>query len=66
MVCKNCKSTNIASVHAKCSDMCSVIYEDGYEREGYVPAGIGIGGGDYVEFKYCLNCGMIQDDFPLT
>ena len=65
MTCKNCKSTRVASVSAKCSDCCSVIYDDGYSEEGYVPRDIGIGGGDYLEFKYCLDCGMIQDDFPL-
>jgi hypothetical protein len=32
---------------------------------GYVPTGIGIGGNDYLEFDYCLNCGQIQDEnFP--
>jgi hypothetical protein len=23
------------------------------------------GSGDYVEFKYCLECGKIQDNFPV-
>jgi hypothetical protein len=27
---------------------------------------MGIGGGDYVEFDYCLNCGQIQGQFPLN
>jgi hypothetical protein len=26
---------------------------------------MGIGGGDYVAFSYCLDCGQIQGDFPL-
>jgi hypothetical protein len=35
------------------------------EYDGYVPTGIGIGGNDYLEFDYCLNCGQIQDvGFP--
>lgn len=26
---------------------------------------MGIGGGDYVEFDYCLDCGQIQGTFPV-
>ena len=26
---------------------------------------MGIGGGDYIEFAYCLDCGQIQKDFPV-
>jgi hypothetical protein len=63
--CNKCSSTRLASVSAKCSDACSVVFEDGYVEEGYVPENIGIGGGDYLEFQYCLDCGMIQDDFPI-
>lgn len=38
----------------------------GQSYDGYVLSGIGIGGGDYVEFKYCLDCGQIQGDFPIS
>jgi len=31
----------------------------------YVPGDFGIGGGDYIRFDYCLECGKIQGDFPL-
>jgi hypothetical protein len=24
-----------------------------------------IGGGDYVDFKFCLDCGQINGDWPL-
>ena len=27
--------------------------------------GDGIGGDDYIEFEYCLECGMMQDQFPI-
>jgi hypothetical protein len=33
--------------------------------KGYVPNDLGIGGGSYIEFSYCLYCGQIQDIFPL-
>jgi hypothetical protein len=26
---------------------------------------MGIGHGDYIEFRYCLNCGQIQGEFPI-
>ena len=35
-------------------------------QEGYVPENLNIGGGDYIEFTYCLQCGKIQGDFPIT
>jgi len=36
------------------------------EYKGCVPSSIGIGSGDYIEFIYCLNCGQIQEKFPIT
>jgi hypothetical protein len=64
MTCK-CGSTRIIKFDAKCSDMSVTQYQD-VEREGYMPGGIGIGGGDYVEFRYCADCGQIQNFTPLT
>lgn len=63
MKCIKCSSDRIFSINAKCSDLCFSRYK-GDEKDGYVPDGFGIGGGDYVEFKHCLNCGQIQDGFP--
>jgi len=54
------------SVSAKCSDLFSATLL-GASYNGYVPREIGIGGGDFVEFDYCLDCGQIQgDSFPVT
>lgn len=64
MSCQRCKSKRIAEVNGKCSDMCS--YEvSGTEVSGYVPSDLGVGGGDYIEVKYCLDCGQLQGKFPL-
>lgn len=65
MECTNCKSDRIIELCAKCSDLCNVEYK-GQEHDGYVPDGMGIGGGDYIEFNMCLMCGMVQgiDDLP--
>lgn len=64
-----CGSTRVARVNAKCSDMCSIGY-GAKLYDGYVPSGIGItkrgGGGDYVEFDYCLDCGQMQGKFPIS
>ena len=64
MSCKTCGSERVVSVSGKCSDMFGLA-GDGVDMDGYVPDGIGIGGGDYMSFCYCLECGQIQDDFPV-
>ncbi len=60
-----CEKPNIARVNAKCSDLCFVGFSNGIESNGYAPYGINIGGGDYMNFSYCLNCGKIVGDFPV-
>lgn len=35
------------------------------DYDGYVPTDVGIGGGDYIRFEYCLECGQIQGEFPV-
>lgn len=64
MKCQKCLSERVAYICAKCSDngSCKI---DGQENNGYVLGDMGIGGGDYVEFSWCLECGQIQGKFPL-
>ena len=64
MKCKCGDSKRVASINAKCSDLC-FFTGDGVERDGYVPYHMGVGGGDYVEFDFCMDCGQIDGDFPL-
>jgi hypothetical protein len=64
MSCQRCKSDRILKVSAKCSDGFMSTF-DGRDYEGYVPGDIGIGGGDYIQFDLCMDCGQIQGDFPL-
>lgn len=69
MFCITCGSGSIASISAKCSDMCEVdVPTDNFSHSGYVPNHMGVGRGhsDYVEFRWCLTCGQIQDEFPMT
>lgn len=65
MACQNCGSEQVAQVSGKCSDMCSFRLGD-KEIHGYVPGKLGVGGSDYIEFHYCLDCGQIQAPFPVS
>lgn len=64
MPCQNCKSERIAEISAKSSDL-NHIAVGNKETDGYVTEGLGIGGGDYVDFSWCLECGQIQGSFPV-
>lgn len=64
MICDNCKSERLLGIKAKCDDRCSVDF-NAYQNHDYVPRDIGLGGGDYIEFDVCLNCGKVQGEFPL-
>ena len=62
--CQQCRSPRLARVLGHCSDMCSIDLA-GTHTHGYVPRDLGIGGGDDVHFRYCLDCGQIQGTFPV-
>jgi len=64
-MCQSCKADRVISVSAKCSDLFWMRWPKGKEQDGYVPRFLGIGGGDYVEFSYCLDCGQIQGKWPV-
>jgi hypothetical protein len=59
-----CEPKRIASINAKCSDLCYIRIGQS-EHDGYVPDDMGIGGGDYINFDLCLECGKIQGKFPV-
>lgn len=63
MTCSHCDSRRIADVSGKCSDMSDVTIGD-IVHDGYMPEDLGIGGGDYISFRFCLDCGTIQGEFP--
>jgi len=60
-----CEKREVIRVMGKCSDLCQVMYPGGTESNGEVPYNINIGGGDYLEFDYCMNCGQMVGDFPV-
>jgi hypothetical protein len=57
--CKRCNSENTASICGKSSDL-NGGYIRGEKFDGYVPEDIGVGGGDYIELNWCIDCGQIQ------
>lgn len=63
--CTSCDAMRLANVGGKCSDLGLFEYH-GEEHDGYIPYNVGIGGGDYVELTYCLACGTIQGNFPIS
>ena len=63
--CQRCSGARLVRILAHCSDMCSVD-SAGRHFNGYVPRDLGVGGGDDVQFDYCLDCGQIQVMFPLA
>ncbi len=65
MPCDKCNSERLFTVDAHCAEDCFLL---SYKKEKYkvcVPEDIKIGDKDDVCFKYCLDCGKIQGDFPL-
>lgn len=60
-----CGSNRILRVSGKTSDMCWAKYGD-KEHDGYVPDGLNIGSGDYLQFKVCLDCGQMVGNWPVT
>lgn len=65
MSCRECQSDRIVSVMGHCVDRFTAETNGKEYGPGYVPRDLNIGGGDDMEFEYCLDCGMIQDDFPI-
>jgi hypothetical protein len=52
-------------VSGKCSDLCfcTALDDDDklmFDHDGYVPYGIGVGGGDYIELTIDVATGTIQ------
>jgi len=64
MTCQRCKSSRVASVSVKGSDMFSVSIGD-EEYDGYLPGDMNLDGGDYLAMEFCLDCGQIQGTWPL-
>ena len=65
MGCQKCGSDRIMEINGKTSDLFYGRYKNN-ETDGYVPDDIGFqGGGDYIDFDYCLECGQMQGEWPI-
>lgn len=68
MTCDKCDSVRIISVDGKVSDLCSLEYK-GDEYFGYVPVEhkeICLSCNEnMLNFRYCLDCGKLQGEFPV-
>lgn len=64
MKCDKCESYRIINFMGKILDLVEIEMGSA-EYDGECPRDIGIGGGDYVNFNYCLECGKIQGTFPI-
>jgi hypothetical protein len=68
MSCQRCKSEKLITIHGKTSDMFDMEYQ-GVWKHGYVPSNLFFGKdqyGDYMEIKFCAECGQIQSKFPIA
>lgn len=59
-----CSSERIVRVSGKTDDRCFVQLGNN-EKNDYVPGDMNIGGGDYLNFHLCLDCGKVQGKFPV-
>ena len=68
MSCDKCNSKRLVSIVSKSSDCNSMwVGQEDYEHIGYILPDLGIGNDeDYISFAYCLDCGKIQGDFPIS
>jgi hypothetical protein len=65
-----CEHNRRLEVGGKVSDMCGVTFVpaegDDIDHNGYVPSGLGIGRGDYLDLTICLDCKQVVDFPTLT
>ena len=60
--CQRCKSERIIAIEAKCDESCYAIeFHNDKEHNGYSI----LGGGDFIDLTFCLECGQIQNEFPM-
>jgi hypothetical protein len=64
--CDKCKSKRLLEIYVQGRDTHNLEYNN-QSYEGYMPEGIGLYGnyGDAIQFKLCMQCGKVQDSFPI-
>jgi hypothetical protein len=65
MNCQTCESKRLLEFSSEVTEGCH-IFIDKHEYMGDLPTDIGLADrDDMLAFIFCLDCGQIQDDFPL-
>lgn len=64
MTCQRCQSDRVLDVCGKCDDKVNLQLGDNNCHD-YLPDDLGLGGGDYLRFSMCLDCGQVQGQFPV-
>lgn len=64
MACQTCGSERILQFSGKCNDAFFARIGE-HELNDYNPGDIGLGSGDYLRGKLCLDCGQMQGTWPL-
>ena len=66
MSCQSCNSDRMMIVAGKCSDLGGIAVNHLLiDHDGYMPYGLNVGGGDYIELDVCLDCGQLQGEWPV-
>lgn len=63
--CQRCSYPRVITIQSHAVDMHSARVGT-REHDGYLPHDLGLGGGDDLRVTYCLHCGQIQGEFPLS
>lgn len=63
--CQQCKSARVATMRAHTDNQCQW-KGDGYNHSGDLPESVGLGKRNIIKFAYCLDCGQLQGDFPIS
>lgn len=67
MECTRCNSKRLAQITSTITEGCDWVTPLGEYHGETVPLAVGISGWDAtrIHFQYCLDCGQIQDQFPV-
>lgn len=56
---ESCSHERTFSLGGKCSDRAYWTWPSGESGDGYVPQGLGLGGGDYIDVEVCIDCAKV-------
>ena len=66
MQCQKCESYNVASINCDFTNYGSIYIPKFVVEFSKVPCGMNTGNDDYLDLKFCLDCGQVQGEFPVN